>query len=178
LEVKVFQVVTRTSNNGGPERSGIGGIAGDVRNDRTGPLGSRVDWPADIGPGGPPFWDNIPHGPENPNPPNSTPWEKGKEGTMWDHPGVERSGDNFQASTCFVGFKKDGTQVDLGCLLWGVYVERDGLTGGGGVKRQPKYTYSIPTFSCNERKTNPIIQDAVNHWNNLYPGEGNDLILK
>jgi hypothetical protein len=162
MTIRAFQVANRKKKNGDPAQS-----LDRTRERRTADNGWRVDWPSDLDPpGSPPFLDNLP---------NRPPWKPGQDGQHSDPPITKRGGEVFTAKTCFVGFKEDGTKVDLGCLEWGFTLIKKGtLTSDRRIRKNSEQSFTEPTFSC-ERGDD--VNGAVDHWNEIHGGDDFDLNL-
>jgi RHS repeat-associated protein len=167
LTVRVFQVIQRKYTNGRLQPQD------GVREKRTSEGGWRVDWPSKMDPpGAVPFWDNLPFDPN----PFSTPWTPDEDGKFYDHPELTRRDEVVTANTCFVGTKKDGSLIDLGCLTWGAALMNPGLRQGGAAawKREAEALFMGPAFSC-DRATTPGVDEAIGKWNKYHEGEQFDL---
>ena len=81
--------------------------------------------------------------------------------------GLTPENEKFYAYTCFIGFKKDGTQKLLGCFHWGFELVEQGKRGATKVELEPtmKVLAGTPSWTC---KAPDGWSDAIDQWNQLY----------
>lgn len=164
-KLRLMQVISRVVQDAEGNEKAKGDPGGDWREAVTNSAGWRVDWkpPGSNGMNGstPPWLDTTKFG---------TAGDCSNPATLEDGPGVAHSSQGLRIMTCAVLEKPGGSNVMLGCLEWGFYVDSIGHPAVPHKTTEfesPKARLldGTPSTHCGMPAE---VKGAIDHWNAVF----------